>query len=178
MIPYRTQAWFATLDDTPIGPVALAASPRGLVRISLFGMDGMRRDPKFAPQTLSAGIEDGAPSFLAEGLRQLDEYFHGRRWVFDLPLDLEGYTPLTLQIMAACRAIPFGEVRTYGRLAAEVGRPRAARYVGTTMALNPLPLVIPCHRMVGSDHKLHGFGAPGGIATKAWLLAWEKDAAG
>jgi methylated-DNA-[protein]-cysteine S-methyltransferase len=174
MIPLRTQAWFCSLDDTPIGPIALAASELGLVRISLFGMDGMRRAPDFAPQALETG-EDGAPSFLSDGLRQLEEYFRGVRRVFDLPLDLEGYTPFTLQILAACRAIPFGQTRTYGSLASELGRPGAARFVGNCMARNPLPLVIPCHRMVGSDGSLHGFGAPGGLATKAWLLKMESN---
>ena len=174
MIPYRTQAWFGSLDDTPIGPVALAASTKGLVRISLFGMDGMRRAPEFAPQTLASGA-NGAPPSLAEGLRQLDEYFHGQRRVFDLPLDLEGFAPFTLQILALCRAIPFGQTRTYGSLAGEVGCPGAARFVGNTMARNPLPLIIPCHRVLGSDGSLHGFGAPGGVATKAWLIKMESS---
>jgi methylated-DNA-[protein]-cysteine S-methyltransferase len=173
MIPVRTRAWFTSLDDTPIGPIALAASEKGLVRISLFGMDGMRRDPKFAPQAFAFG-RDGAPLFLAEGLRQLDEYFRCQRLVFDLPLDLAGYTPFTMQILALCKAIPFGQTRTYGSVAAELGRPGTARFVGNCMARNPLPLVIPCHRMLGSDGKLHGFGAPGGLATKAWLLKMES----
>ena len=173
MIPYRTKAWFASLDDTPIGPIALAASEKGLVRISLFGMDGMRRAPDFAPQAFASDV-DGAPPSLAEGLRQLDEYFHYKRKVFDLPLDLEGYTSFTLQILALCKAIPFGQTRTYGSLAAELGRPGTARFVGNCMARNPLPLIIPCHRMVGNDGKLHGFGAPGGLATKAWLLKMES----
>jgi methylated-DNA-[protein]-cysteine S-methyltransferase len=174
MIPYHTQAWFGSLDDTPIGPVALAASANGLVRISLFGMDGMRRAPEFAPQTLSAGAQGAPPAFLAEGLRQLDEYFCCRRKVFDLPFDLEGYTPFTMQILALCKAIPYGQTRTYGSLAGELGRPGTARFVGNCMARNPLPLVIPCHRMLGSDGRLHGFGAPGGLATKAWLLKMES----
>ena len=174
MIPYRTQAWFGSLDDTPIGPVALAASKKGLVRISLFGMDGIRRAPEFAPQTFASGAGD-APTCVAEGLRQLDEYFHGQRRVFDLPLDLEGYTLLTLQILEVCKAIPFGQTRTYGSVAQEIGHPHAARFVGNCNARNPLPLVIPCHRMLGTDGSLHGFGAPGGIATKAWLLKWESS---
>ena len=103
----------------------------------------------------------------------MEEYLRGKRRVFELPLDLEGYTPFAMQIMAACRAIPFGGVRTYCQLAAEVGRPKTARFVGNTMARNPLPLVIPCHRVVGSDGRLHGFAAPGGLATKAWLLKME-----
>ena len=169
--------WSAVLQNSPIGPVALAASARGLVRISLYGAEGLNRDAHFVPESKHASrtFETSlpAPPFLSAGLRQVEEYLLGRRRVFDLPLDLEGFTPLSRQILEACRSILFGEVRTYRQLAAGVGKPDAARFAGTMMARNPLPLVIPCHRVVGSDRRLHGFGAPGGLATKAWLLAME-----
>jgi methylated-DNA-[protein]-cysteine S-methyltransferase len=169
--------WSTELPDTPIGPIALAASARGLVRISLYGAEGLNRDAHFVPKSKSANrtFERSlpAPSFLSAGLCQVEEYLLGKRRIFDLPLDLEGFTPLGLQILAACRAIPFGEIRTYHQLAASVGQPSAARFAGNMMARNPLPLVIPCHRVVGSDRRLHGFGAPGGLATKAWLLTLE-----
>ncbi len=169
--------WSTELRDTPIGPIGLAASERGLVRISFFGAEGLSRDNHFAPQSREAlqvfEISRPAPSFLADGVAQVKEYLLGKRRVFDLPLDLDGFTPLALQILAACRAIPFGEISTYRQLAASVGKPGAARFAGNMMARNPLPLVIPCHRVVGSDRRLHGFGAPGGLATKAWLLTLE-----
>ena len=169
--------WSAQLADSPIGPVALAASERGLVRISLYGAEGLNRDAYFVPETRHATrsfeASRPAPSFLSVGLRQVEEYLLGKRRVFDLPLDLDGFTPLACQILEACRAIPFGEVRTYKQLAASVGKPGAARFAGNMMARNPLPLIIPCHRAVGSDRRLHGFGAPGGLATKAWLLTME-----
>ncbi len=169
--------WSTLLQNSPIGPVALAASERGLVRISLYGADGLNRDAHFVPKSKNANrtFENflPAPSFLSAGLCQVEEYLLGKRRIFDLPLDLEGFTPLGMQILAACRAIPFGEIRTYRQLAASVGQPGAARFAGNMMARNPLPLVIPCHRVVGSDRRLHGFGAPGGLVTKAWLLTLE-----
>ena len=167
--------WFAELRNTPIGPLGFAATEKGLARISLFGLDKLRDEVilrRFPADSLQA-MSTGAPAHLNAGLAQVGEYLQGRRRVFDLPLDLEGFTPLTLQIMAACRAIPFGQKKTYQQLALEVDRPRSARFVGNTMARNPIPLVVPCHRVVGSDGRLHGFGAPGGIKTKAWLLQME-----
>ncbi len=169
--------WSALLQNSPIGPVALAASERGLVRISLYGAEGLNRDAYFVPESKNANrtFESSlpAPSFLSAGLYQVKEYLLGKRYTFDLPLDLEGFTPLGLQILEACRAIPFGQIRTYRQLASSVGQPGAARFAGNMMARNPLPLVIPCHRVVGSDRRLHGFGAPGGLETKAWLLTLE-----
>jgi len=168
--------WFAELQYTPIGPLGFAATEKGLARISLFGLDKLRDEVilrRFPAESLQA-MSAGAPAHLEAGLAQVDEYLQGWHRVFDLPLDLDGLTPLTLQIMAACRAIPFGQKKTYQQLALEVDRPRAARFVGNTMARNPIPLVVPCHRVVGSDGSLHGFGAPGGIKTKAWLLQMER----
>ncbi len=169
--------WSAVLENSPIGPIGLAASERGLARISLYGTEGLNRDAHFVPEPKHAGrlfeTSRPAPSFLSAGLCQVEEYLQGKRCEFDLPLDLDGFTPLARQVLEACRAIPFGEVMTYHQLAETAGRPRAARFAGTMMARNPLPLVIPCHRVVGSDGRLHGFGAPGGLATKAWLLTME-----
>ncbi len=169
--------WSAELRASPIGPIGFAASERGLVRISLYGTEGLSRDNHFVPRLGEAcrSFETSrpAPSFLVEGVAQVEEYLSGKRRAFDLPLDLEGYTQLARQILEACRGVPFGEIRTYRQLAASVGRPGAARFAGNMMARNPLPLVIPCHRVVGSDRRLHGFGAPGGLDTKAWLLSLE-----
>ncbi len=169
--------WSAELRQSPIGPIGFAASERGLVRISLYGAEGLSRDNHFIPRLgqASRSFETSrpAPSFLVDGVAQVEEYLLGKRRTFDLPLDLEGYTQLAQQILDTCRVIPYGEVMTYRQLAASVGRPDAARFAGNMMARNPLPLVIPCHRVVGSDRHLHGFGAPGGLNTKAWLLSLE-----
>jgi methylated-DNA-[protein]-cysteine S-methyltransferase len=171
------QYWSTELLESPIGPIGLAASEGGLVRISLYGAEDLGRDNHlghiFRREDRTYQSKQPAPSFLADGAAQVEEYLRGERRTFDLPLDLDGFTPLGLQILAACRAIPFGEICTYRQLAASVGRPGAARFAGNMMARNPLPLVIPCHRVVGSDGRLHGFGAPGGLVTKAWLLTLE-----
>jgi methylated-DNA-[protein]-cysteine S-methyltransferase len=167
--------WFAELSDTPIGPLGFAATQQGLARLSLYGLEKLRNEVIFRrfPQNEILPVQENPPAHLAAALDQVDEYLQGRRQVFDLPLDLQGFTPLTLQIMAACKAIPFGRKKTYLQLAIEVQRPRSARFVGNTMARNPIPLIVPCHRVVGSDGRLHGFGAPGGLATKTWLLDME-----
>jgi methylated-DNA-[protein]-cysteine S-methyltransferase len=175
----ENQRWLTELQDTPIGPLGLGASTTGLARIALFGLAGLARDGwqghVWSLAEIAAASQQGLPVavYLADAVQQLGEYFSGRRRVFDLVLDLAGVYPARQAILQACFAIPFGQVRTYGQLAAEIGKPGAAILVGSAMAANPLPLVIPCHRVVGANRHLHGFGAPGGIATKAWLLEME-----
>ena len=92
---------------------------------------------------------------------------------FDLPLDLDGQSSIQKKALQECAKIPFGKTITYGELAGRAGNPKAARAAGGAMANNPIALVIPCHRVVGSDHGLHGFSSPGGLGTKAILLRHE-----
>ena len=107
--------------------------------------------------------------------RQIQEYLSGERTTFDLEIDWTLITPFQRQVLELQLAIPYGETRTYGQLASQLGKPRAFRAVGRAGATNPVPLIIPCHRVVGSDGSLRGYGAPGGIQTKAWLLALERQ---
>jgi methylated-DNA-[protein]-cysteine S-methyltransferase len=102
---------------------------------------------------------------------QILEYLDGKRDRFDIPLDLGGVGPFHRKVLLRCRAIPFGETRTYAALAREAGSPKAFRAVGHAMATNPIPIVIPCHRVVGSDGSLRGFG--GGLPMKERLLRME-----
>lgn len=161
--------YLGELRETPIGTVSAAAGARGLLRID------------FVPAAkMMAGWAPGADLRLGEAhpvlenaLRQFAEYLAGRRREFDLPVDWSILRPFHARALRACAAIPFGQVRTYGELAAEMGHPGAARAVGGAMAGNPLPLLLPCHRVVGSDRRLHGYSAPGGLNTKAWLLQLE-----
>lgn len=104
---------------------------------------------------------------------QLTAYFAGERKSFDLIIDHTGFTPFQRQVYALVSAIPFGAVMTYGEVARALGQPSAARGVGAAMAANPLPVVIPCHRVVGSTGCLTGYSGPGGLAAKAWLLRLE-----
>jgi methylated-DNA-[protein]-cysteine S-methyltransferase len=108
---------------------------------------------------------------LSEAERQLAEYFAGRRTEFDLPLDPAG-TPFQQKVWSALRSIPFGETRTYAEVATQIGHPGAARAVGAASGRNPLSIVAPCHRVVGTSGELTGFA--GGLEVKARLLAFER----
>lgn len=106
-------------------------------------------------------------------IEQLHEYLRGERRGFDLSLDLRG-TPFQLDVWKATRAVPYGETRSYGEIASSIGSPRAARAVGQALGANPIPIVIPCHRIIGSSGNLRGFG--GGLPLKERLLALERGA--
>lgn len=146
--------------ETPIGALTLWAVPEGLRSVE-FGTQsaGMHR----VPETTCGRV-------LADTARQLAEYFAGRRTEFDLPLVVVG-SAFERAVWEALRAIPFGRTKSYGQLAAELGRPGAARAVGRASGSNPLPIVIPCHRLVGSRGELTGFG--GGLPVKRRLLELE-----
>lgn len=145
---------------TPIGVLGVAATERGLWRVEF----NARR---IRPARGSAE----AQTHLAEAVKQLREYFAGRRKKFDVPLDLQGTTH-QLRLWRALCTIPYGETITYGELARRVGLPlTAARAAGRACATNPAPVVVPCHRVIGGDGKLHGFG--GGLPLKEALLKLE-----
>jgi len=115
----------------------------------------------------------GADPVLRDAARQITEYARGDRTAFDLPLDWDRMTAFTRQVLEACAAIPLGQVLTYGALASAIGRPRAARAVGGAMSRNPIPIVIPCHRVVAGHGRLGGFSAAAGLDLKRRLLALE-----
>jgi methylated-DNA-[protein]-cysteine S-methyltransferase len=154
--------------DTPIGPLLVAATDRGLLRIS-FDADA---DHSLADLTRVAGRRVlRAPRAVDTVRRELDEYFDQRRRSFDLAIDLRGATPFTAQVLDELARVPYGHTSSYGELAARVGRPRAARAIGMVMNHNPIPIVLPCHRVVGSDGSLTGYG--GGLHRKEHLLRLE-----
>ena len=154
--------------DTPIGELLVAASDRGLAAIS-FDPDpdeSLDRLARIAgPRVLRS------PHSVDEARRELDEYFAGRRRGFDLALDLRALPPFTVSVLDALTHVPYGETTTYGELASRVGHPRAARAVGTVMNRNRIPIVLPCHRVVGSTGDLTGYG--GGLDRKRTLLELE-----
>ncbi len=119
------------------------------------------------------GTASGSAGVLAEAGRQLAEYASGARQEFDLPLDTDGWSAFRRRVSEACAAIPFGECLTYGDLARLARAPHAARAVGAVMRANPVPIVVPCHRVVDAAGGLRGFSAPGGIDFKARLLRHE-----
>jgi methylated-DNA-[protein]-cysteine S-methyltransferase len=154
--------------DSPIGPLLVAATDRGILRISFDA------DPEHELERLAriAGRRVlRAPRAVDPARRELDEYFSQRRQAFDLSIDLRGTTPFTVQVLEELAQVPYGQTATYGQLAARVGRPRAARAIGMVMNHNPIPIVLPCHRIVGSNGSLVGYG--GGLDRKKQLLRLE-----
>lgn len=110
-----------------------------------------------------------------EVIHQLSAYLNGTRRQFSLAIDFSGMTPFQIDVLKLTSQIPYGETRTYKEIAVQLGKENAARAVGRVEATNPMPLIIPCHRVLGSDGTLHGYGGPGGIKLKAWLLHLEKS---
>jgi methylated-DNA-[protein]-cysteine S-methyltransferase len=149
--------------DSPVGDLFVAATERGLARIS-YWPDGMEEAlaRAFGPRVLRSPLDDVR--------RELDEYFAGKREVFELPLDLR-VAPFHADVLAELARVPYGHTETYGALAAKVGRPKAARAVGTVMNRNPIPIVLPCHRIVGANGSLTGYA--GGLDVKLQLLQLE-----
>jgi methylated-DNA-[protein]-cysteine S-methyltransferase len=110
-----------------------------------------------------------------EVINQLADYINGTRRQFSLAIDFSSLTPFQVEVLRITSQIPYGETRTYQEIAVQIGKQHAARAVGRVEATNPIPLIIPCHRVLGSDGTLHGYGGPGGIKLKAWLLDLEKS---
>ena len=154
--------------DSPIGDLLVAASDRGLAAISFDSdpEDQLERLARIAgPRVLRS------PRSVDRARRELDEYFEGRRRNFDVSLDLRALPPFTLSVLDELARVPYGETTTYGKLALRVGHPRAARAVGTVMNRNRIPIVLPCHRVVGATGSLTGYA--GGLDVKERLLELE-----
>ena len=154
--------------QSPIGPLLMAATERGLCRIS-FQPDPERHLDRLAKEFGSRVLRSSAAVDVAH--EQLDEYFAGSRRGFELDVDLRAAAPFAQRVLDELALVPFGETTTYGTLAGRVGAPRAARAVGTVMNRNPLPIVLPCHRVVGASGNLTGYA--GGLDRKETLLELE-----
>ena len=171
----ETAAADGTLDiayrtlDSPLGSLLLAASATGLVRVAYAseGHDAVLASlaGRVSPRVLRA------PARLDDAAHEIDDYFAGRRRTFDLPLDLQLAHGFRREVLAHLRDITYGTTASYAAVATAAGRPAAVRAVGTACAVNPLPIVIPCHRVVRSDGSLGGY--VGGVAAKQALLALE-----
>jgi methylated-DNA-[protein]-cysteine S-methyltransferase len=156
------------IADTPVGLLFVAVTEQGLCRIS-YDPDPERETEQLA-RTFGVRILRAARP-IDPVRRELEEYFEGRRHEFDLPVDLRGRSEFSRAVLDQLARVPYGEVTTYGSLAARSGRPRAARAVGMIMNRNPIPIVLPCHRVVGSTGSLVGYG--GGLDRKRLLLDLE-----
>jgi methylated-DNA-[protein]-cysteine S-methyltransferase len=163
-----------TVVGTDIGPLLLAATREGLVNVVFNATDAVRDKAlgRLAERLGAEPVEAPDSPLLAAAIRQVEAYFAGARRDFDLPLDwslISGFNRQVLRELAS--GVPYGTVVGYGDLAGRVGQPGAAQAVGMAMGANPLPVVVPCHRVVESDGGIGGFG--GGLETKRKLLALE-----
>jgi methylated-DNA-[protein]-cysteine S-methyltransferase len=158
-------AW--VVEDTPIGPLTLAATPAGLVRVGFGGEDDVL--PELATRISPRVVR--LPARFDVLRRELDEYFAGRRRHFDVPLDRRLSHGYRLAVLEELSKVPFGQTVSYRDLAERTGRPGASRAVGTAMATNPIPIVVPCHRVLRTGGALGGYG--GGLDMKVWLLRHE-----
>lgn len=163
--PAPTGTVHTVLDDTPVGPLTLVAADGALT--GLYMTDQRHRPPQetFGPRA----DPDDAP--FAETRAQLRAYFRGELTAFHLPLAPRG-TPFQQRVWTALRTIPYGETTSYGRLAARLGAPAAARAVGLANGRNPIGIIVPCHRVLGANGSLTGYG--GGLDRKRRLLAFER----
>jgi methylated-DNA-[protein]-cysteine S-methyltransferase len=159
------------LVDSPVGTLVAAATPRGLAALSYEdhagGTDAIIDwlAAKLSPRMLEA------PARLDDVRRELDEYFEGRRRDFGLPIDWTLTSPFGRRVLKATAAIPFGRVSTYGEMASQAGNPKASRAAGRALGSNPIPIVVPCHRVIGAGGRLTGY--TGGLYRKVALLEIE-----
>lgn len=152
---------YETFMPSPMGELRLLADSTGLRGIYY-------QEHKHVPTLVSESAHDHP--VLLEARKQLDEYFAGERKKFDVPLALHG-TPFMLRVWEVLGKIPFGTTATYKQLAESIGAPKSSRAVGRAIALNPISIILPCHRVVGSSGKLTGYA--GGLSCKEWLLKYE-----
>jgi methylated-DNA-[protein]-cysteine S-methyltransferase len=157
-----------TIVNSPVGPLYLEASSRGLRKLAFETTEKFGH--ALAAQDEDSAAQPEAEAVLARAIQQLEEYFDGARHDVDLPLDLEG-SPFRKAMWQAIGSIPYADTISYAELAARGGAPGAYRAAGAACGANPVAIVIPCHRVLGSDRSLHGFG--GGLPVKRWLLDHE-----
>jgi methylated-DNA-[protein]-cysteine S-methyltransferase len=162
-----------TILDVPPGSLIMAATDRGPSRVILTRRRG-RSARALANKCLPEAIYN--PALLPDLQRTLHEYFSGKPVRFDVHFDPAGLTPFCLKVLRACARIPYGRTETYGQLARQVGNPGAARAVGRAMSCNPVPIIIPCHRVITAQGRLGGFSAEQGVGLKRWLLQMEARA--
>ena len=162
---------YGLIEQTPIGPIWVAVSELGIVALDYHeDEEAMRRslevisdEPIKRDQVATADIS-----------QQFSDYFSGKRLEFEVDIDWSHFGEFQAKVLQVVVRIPPGQVKTYGQIAEEIGLNKsAARAVGRANATNPIPIIVPCHRVIGANGKLTGYGGPGGIRTKAWLLEIE-----
>ena len=169
MISPNLRIYLGELNHTPLGDLRLAASDLGLVAI-----EWADAQPKLDShlRRLTKWMAHDQKK-IAPYAREVREYLKGKRRDFTFAIDWSTLRPFQRKMLKVVYEIPYGETRTYAEIAAQIGHPHAYRAVGRANATNPMPLVIPCHRVIGRDGKLHGYGGGDGLPTKEWLLKME-----
>lgn len=164
-----------TLRTEVLGLVGIAVKERGLVKVNFFqgGERGFVEGLKAGKDLQVIHCEEKTGPILD----QIQQYLQGERQEFEVKIDWSPLTDFQRAVLRATLDIPFGETRSYGDIAALVGKPGAARAVGQAESRNPYPLIVPCHRVIGADGGMRGYGGSGGVNTKAWLLSFESQIA-
>ena len=166
----QERIYYDVLPRSPIGPVYIALSARGVVAIDF--SDGEEAFLSWIRKRTD-GYPMRSPERMAEAIHQVEEYLAGKRATFDLPIDMRFVSDFQRTVLRVVMRVPRGEVITYGALARVIGRPKAARAVGRALGSNPIPIVIPCHRVLASDGSLGWYSGRGGVRTKEDLLRLE-----
>lgn len=156
--------------DSPVGPLWVAIGPKGVATIT-FGREPGEPELRRLVRLFGPGIVPDRRR-TAPAARELDQYFEGRRRTFDMPFDLRGITPFQGRVLRTTSRIRYGELMTYAAVAHKAGNDRASRAAAAAVGSNPIPIVVPCHRVVASDGTLGGYG--GGLDVKRFLLAIER----
>ena len=169
MTPSSLKIYLGELNGTPLGDLRLAASDLGLLAVE---WSDSRPELDSYLARLKRPMEENREK-LGPYLDELLAYTRGKLRKFTFEIDWPSLRPFQRKAMQAVYAIPYGETRTYSQIAVQIGHPNAPRAVGRANATNPMPLVIPCHRLIGTDGKLHGYGGGEGLKTKEWLLKME-----
>ncbi len=165
--------YYGYTPRTRVGPLFVAMNDRGVVALD-FGLSEQEFVARVSHRTKATLVRSDDQA--AEALKQVQEYLDGKRTTFDLPLDMSTMSEFQRRVLNIALRIPRGKYLTYGDVAKAIGKPQASRAVGQALGHNPMPIVIPCHRVLGSDGTLHGYSGGGGIQTKAWLLRLEGAA--
>lgn len=160
---------FGELKETFLGPISFIAGDKGLQRVAFKSLALLKSEEVFSQEEPSLKGLETVGTLLAE----MNEYLFGIRREFTVDIDWGVLNDFQYQVLSQIAKIPYGDVWSYGEIAARLGKPKAARAVGLALSRNPMPIVIPCHRVIGSDHKLYGYSAPDGVQTKRQLLMIE-----
>jgi O-6-methylguanine DNA methyltransferase len=170
MIKQNLTIYIGETGKTPVGKFWLAVSNLGLVALE-WGLSRAEFEAYLSKRFKRPVLFE--PERVSEAAKQVGEYLSGRRRAFSLEIDWTVLREFQQSVLHATYEIPYGETRTYKEIAEHIGKPQAARAVGRAEATNPMPLVLPCHRVIGGDGKLHGYGLAEGLKTKEWLLKME-----